>query len=399
MLISYAAARPVNFTVFVHDVGQGIALSYAKVTLRSGNFIAHKVTDSNGFSMFVNITEGRYIISVAFVNYLSFLDTISIDGSHLFDTIALHEISHEEIIVTGNEIPVSTFDSSGNQVFKTENYHPPPVARMTQIIQQNLLGAVRAPTGEVHIRGQHGEFSYYIDGAPVSLGIFGGLNEIVDPAVIERVTFWNGGWPAEYGGQMAAIIDVKTHVPAGILTVSASTYTGSNTPTSAKNTVINPDHSLNSNGEQISISDHAGMLGWFLSGTRQETDRRIDAPEPKIFHDHGFDYSLFGKADYLLSDKDYITLDVNYGRTATQVPYDSVETGPQDDMQKITEAFQTLSYFRTLSSETNRNSNLLASFFLREGSLAYTPGITDSASFHFANDLFMAMSLPKTKTF
>ncbi|HYM20872.1 MAG TPA: TonB-dependent receptor [Candidatus Kapabacteria bacterium] len=378
----------VVFRVFVRDAEQGEVLAFARIRLRGERSTARvMLTDSNGLATFENLDTGRYIISISFVNYIPFLDTIIIDETHLTDTIVLHESPHEEIVVQGNnELPATTYDSSGNQVFKPENYHPPPVARMTQLIQQNLLGAVRAPTGEVHIRGQHGEFSYIVDGAPVSLGIFGGLNEIVDPAVIERATFWTGGWPAEYGGQMAAIIDVKTRVPTGMFNLSGSTYTGSYTPNSPKAKVISPDQTVNSNGEQISMSDHLDRLGWFLSGTRQETDRRIDVPQPKIFHDHGFDYSLFGKVDYLLSDKEYLTLDINYGNTATQVPYDSVETGRQDDMEKITEAFQTLSYYRTFSSETSSTSNLLVSLFFRESALTYTPGLIDQASFHFAND-------------
>ncbi len=44
---------------------------------------------------------------------------------------------------------------------------------MTQLIQQNLAGAAKAPTGEVHIRGQHGEFSYLVDGIPVRLVFLG----------------------------------------------------------------------------------------------------------------------------------------------------------------------------------------------------------------------------------
>jgi len=62
------------------------------------------------------------------------------------------------------------------------------------------MGAARAPTGEVHIRGHHGEFTYYVDGIPVPLGVFGGLNEVVDPKAIDRATFITGGFAAEYGG-------------------------------------------------------------------------------------------------------------------------------------------------------------------------------------------------------
>ena len=132
------------------------------------------------------------------------------------------------VVTADRELAVSHIDPrTGNQVFESETYHAPPTARMTNLIQENLMGVARAPTGEVHVRGMHGEFTYYIDGLPVPLGVFGGLNEVVDPKVIERATFMTGGFPAEYGGQMAAIIDLNNRVPTGKFQLDASTYAGS----------------------------------------------------------------------------------------------------------------------------------------------------------------------------
>ena len=55
---------------------------------------------------------------------------------------------------------------TGNQVFKQNDFHGAPTITTSQIIQQSIAGAARAPTGEVHIRGQHAEYTYYIDGVP-----------------------------------------------------------------------------------------------------------------------------------------------------------------------------------------------------------------------------------------
>ena len=80
---------------------------------------------------------------------------------------------------------------------------------------------------------------------------------------------------------------------------------------------------------------------------------------------------------------DYLTLNLNYGNTYNQIPYDSNEIGgtgapqQQDDNQLTTNAFQTLSYFRTISSTPDHESNLMAAAFAREGSLVYTPGGSD----------------------
>ena len=260
-------------------------------------------------------------------------------------------------------------------------------------MQENVLGAVRAPTGEVHIRGQHGEFTYYIDGAPIPLGVFGGLNEVVDPKVIERATFLTGGFPAEYGGQMAAVVDVQNRVPTGSFHLDFSTYGGTYAPNGSKDSLMSPDRLLNMNGQSLSMSDHIGKLGWFISGSRQETDRRIDPPVASIFNDHGFDYFLYGKADYLLSDKDFLTLNLNYGITNTQVPYDSLEVGgtnaPQaeDDEQYTTNAFQTLTYNRSISSESDHESNLMVATYARGRKPRLYSGGIDPENQRFSNTI------------
>ena len=77
---------------------------------------------------------------------------------------------------------------------------------------------------------------------------------------------------------------------------------------------------------------------------------------------------------------DYLTSNVNYGNTYTQVPYDSVEQ-IASDQQKTTNGFQTLSYFRTLNSDIDKESNLFIGAYAREGGLQYTPGAIDPRQF------------------
>jgi hypothetical protein len=376
----------INFTVVVYDSINNQPIDLARVALyRGSTFIRGQVTNAEGRARFTDLVAGRYKLLVRSVGYNDFIDTISIDTGHTFDSVVLAETT-EQVTVSGNrEAEITSVEpKTGNQVFEAESYHAPPTTRMTTLVQENVLGAVRAPTGEVHIRGQHGEFTYYIDGAPIPLGVFGGLNEVVDPKVIERATFLTGGFPAEYGGQMAAVVDVQNRVPTGNFHLDFSTYGGTYAPNGNKDSLMSPNRLLNMNGQSLSMSDHSGKLGWFISGSRQETDRRIDAPVSTIFHDHGFDYFLYGKADYLLSDKDFLTFNFNYGITNTQVPYDSLEVGgtynpPQaeDDQQYTTNAFQTLTYNRSISSESDHESNLMIATYAREGSLVYTPGGID----------------------
>ncbi len=404
--------KRIDFTITINDANEKIPIGLARVVLQRGNkIIAQNPTNMVGQVLFRNIQPGDYRLVAWFVGYEVYTDSVQIDQVHTSLTINLQPAGSQVQgveVVGQRELGVSNIDMmTGNQTFESETYHPPPTNQMTTLIQQNLTGAARAPTGEVHIRGQHGEFTYYIDGIPVPLGVFGDYNELFDPKVIDRATFITGGFPAEYGGQMSAIIDLNNRVPTGSFHLDASTYVGSylvlngTKPFSPGTAVasgassaisgdtlggrVGPFRALNSDGEALSISDHVGNLGYYVSGSRQETDRRIDTPVPNLYHDHGFDYFLYGKFDYILSDIDYITANLSFGRTSTQVPYDpTVEI--TSDVQETTNSLQSVSYFRALNAQTDQEENYFIGGYAREGGLTYTPGDIDPPNFQFAGD-------------
>jgi hypothetical protein len=121
-----------------------------------------------------------------------------------------------------------------------------------------------------------------------------------------------------------------------------------------------------------------------VSGSRQETDRRIDTPVPRLFHDHGFDYFLYGKFDYILSDIDYLTCNLNFGKTYTQVPFDPSQP-VASDLQETSNSFQAVSYFRALRTEIDQESNFFIGGYDRQGGLQYSPGAGDPATFQFVD--------------
>ncbi len=397
--------RGIQWKVIVNDSSGNGPIELARVVLkRNGKFISEQVTTPSGQARFRDIASGKYVVQAWFVGYRTFTDTVVIDNKHTTYQIFLRSQgnSEEEVEVVGQrEIAVTSINlNTGNQVFESETFHPAPIAQMTNLVQENILGAARAPTGEVHIRGQHGEFTYYVDGLPVPLGVFGGLNDVVDQKVIDRATFITGGFSAEYGGQNAAIIDLKNRVPTGEFHFDASTFFGSYLVSDAteESDRVGSFRALNSNGQALSLSDHISDLGFFISGSRQETDRRIDQPVEQLFHDQGQDYFLFGKADYVLSNVDYITANLNFGRTNTQIPFDSVEQ-IVNDMQTTTNSFQTLSYFRTINSEADHETNFFAGVYAREGGLIYSPGSNDPALSKFAGDTTHSYVIAEDRSF
>jgi len=276
-------------------------------------------------------------------------------------------------------VPLAIDTRTGNQVFKQNDYHGAPTNTTSQILQQSIAGAARAPTGEVHIRGQHAEYTYYIDGVPVLPGISGSLNELFDAAVVNHIDFQTGGWDAAYGNKNTAIVNVTTRVPAGGLHFDATGYGGSYT----------------SNGQSFNLSTNAGKWGFFASGSRKVTDMRQEPVafdtityEPMNYHNDGEDLFGFLKAQYVPSDRDIVNLDMNWSRTKFAVPFDSSQ-GITDAHQKDQNAFVNLGWrhrFPVAGAAPGRTSELFAAGFYRNGTLTYTPGPEDDPTFVFYPD-------------
>jgi hypothetical protein len=368
----------------VADSATGTPLSGGQVrVVHRGNTVATATTDAFGRYVIHNLAAGAYSVEARYLGYRSETRDVTIGAGDGFAQADFRLVSlpiNLSAVEVTSTVPLAVDTRTGNQVFEQNDYHGAPTNTTSQILQQSIAGAARAPTGEVHIRGQHAEYTYYVDGVPVPAGISGSLNELFDPQVVNQIDFQTGGWDAEYGNKNAAVVNVTTRIPSGGFHLDASGYGGSFT----------------SNGQALNASTNAGKWGFFLSGARQATDMRR---EPVVFdtvthaavnfHNDGTDLFGFAKVQYVPSDRDVVNLDLNRSRTRFAVPFDSVE-GIIDDHQQDVNGFVNLGWRHRFDSGTaaegGRSSELFAAAFFRDGSLTYTPGLTDSATFVFYPD-------------
>src|SRR5881227_240782 len=367
----------------VADSASGTPLPGGEVrVIREGTTIATATTDAFGRYVIHNLPAGSYSVEVRYLGYRPEARSLAVGQTESlakadFRLVPL-PINLSAVEVT-SAVPLAVDTRTGNQIFKQNDYHGAPTNTTSQILQQSIVGAARAPTGEVHIRGQHAEYTYYVDGVPVPAGISGSLNELFDPQVVNQIDFQTGGWNAEYGNKNAAVVNVTTRIPSGGLHLDASGYGGSFT----------------SNGQTLNVSTNAGKVGLFFSGARQGTDMRrepvsFDSLHNAVqnFHNDGTDLFGFAKIQYVPSDRDVVNLDINRTRTRFAVPFDSVE-GIIDDHQQDVNGFVNLGWrhrFAESASENGRSAELFTGAFFRDGSLNYTPGLTDDPTFVFAPD-------------
>jgi hypothetical protein len=372
-----------NVAGVLTDSASGQPLQSVQIrVVQGGRLVASVQTDAFGRYLVHNLAAGSYVVQARVLGYRSLAQHVIVrDGETVQANFAMGPVAYtlSAVEVVGRAEPLAVDTRSGDQTFQQNEYHGAPVVTTSQVIQTAIAGAARAPTGEVHIRGQHAEYTYYVDGVPVPSGVSGSLNELFDPSVVNQIDFQTGGWDAEYGDKNAAIVNVTTKIPAGGFHLDLSGYGGS----------------FRASGQGISASTNSGPWGVFASAAHQVTDMRREplvgdpvTAAPINFHNHGEDWFGFGKIQYRPSSSDVMNLDVNWSTTRFAVPYDSTGGLVLDDHQHDLNGFVNLGWqheFGGVQAEA-APAELFGGLFFRRGSLRYLPGAIDQPSFVFYPD-------------
>jgi len=81
---------------------------------------------------------------------------------------------------------------------------------LTKILQQAPgVAEDSAASGGLHIRGEHADLQYRLNGILLPEGI-SGFGDTIDAHVIENATLLDGTLPAQYGFRTAGVVDIDT---------------------------------------------------------------------------------------------------------------------------------------------------------------------------------------------
>ena len=161
----------------------------------------------------------------------------------------------------------------------------------------------------VHTRGADGNVAYVIDGIPlltVPLGQYG-VGNFVPRRLIQSLSLTTGGFPAEYGYGLGAVVDIETRKalgpPAGEVRLAYGSYQ-----------FFEPS---------FDFSQQIGKLGYFVTGSFETTSRGLDPPSVSpILHDSMMAGSAFARVDYELGAADRLELLAAYDQHDYQIPID-----------------------------------------------------------------------------
>src|SRR5262249_57780859 len=80
---------------------------------------------------------------------------------------------------------------------------------MTGVLLQ-APGVVQDSFGQLHIRGEHSEIQYRINGIELPEGIAAGFSQTLSPRMASSISLLAGTLPAQYGYHTAGIVSIQT---------------------------------------------------------------------------------------------------------------------------------------------------------------------------------------------
>jgi outer membrane receptor protein involved in Fe transport len=175
---------------------------------------------------------------------------------------------------------------------------------LNQVLLQ-VPGFVQDSYGQLHVRGDHADLQYRINGVIIPESI-SGFGQTLDTRLIESMQVLTGALPAQYGYRTAGVVDITTksgaHGNGGSVALTAGSFG-----------TWNPEFSLYGNH---------GRWSGFLTGSFLESDIGIENPTSarSPIHDHTDQAKGFGGVSYLLADDTRLSFMFGVANNRFQIP-------------------------------------------------------------------------------
>jgi len=182
---------------------------------------------------------------------------------------------------------------------------------MNQVLLQ-APGVVQDSYGGLHVRGDHANLQYRIDGVIIPESI-SGFGQSLDARTIQSVSLLDGALPAQYGLRTAAVVDITTK------SGSALGNGGSVGMTTGSFGTFNPN---------VSLWGSSGPWSAFFTANYTEDNVGIENPTASRtpIHDHTNQVKAFGDVSYLIDSDTRLSFLFGVANNHFQIPNNPDQT-------------------------------------------------------------------------
>jgi len=201
---------------------------------------------------------------------------------------------------------------SSQYVFDRKAIDELPLGSATSLNQVLLRapGVVDDSYGQLHVRGDHADLQYRINGVIIPESI-SGFGQALDTRLIDNLSFLTGALPAQYGYRTAGVVDITTK--SGADGKNTDNVGGSVGLTAGSYGTWNPSAELYGNN---------GPWSGFVTASYLQNDIGIENPTASrdAIHDHTNQFKAFGYLSYLLDDSARLSFMFGATNNRFQIP-------------------------------------------------------------------------------
>src|ERR1700688_5064750 len=293
----------------------GRPLKDAALTLQAsnGHAVAHSSSNDAGEFSFSAIARGTYAVVATKQGYKPATAIVSVSAKGAPPvTVAMEAEQSVSLAVAATRLDKArnslSPDTGGSKyTFSEKAIQQLPQGENTALNQVLLQapGVAQDSFGQLHVRGDHANLQYRINGVQLPEGITG-FGQVLSPRFARSVSLLTGALPAEFGLRTAGVIDIKTK--DGLLDNGGDVefYGGQR-------------------GTEQPSFEYGGSKGnfsWFTTGQYLHTDRGVEPPTsgPTAIHDTSNQGSGFGYFSYFLNPTTRLSLITGAAINHFQIP-------------------------------------------------------------------------------
>jgi outer membrane receptor protein involved in Fe transport len=289
---SSLGARTITGSVQNQDLRR-VPQAIVEVKDQEGKLVADAVTNDAGeFSVTVPV-EGAYSVSAVHETYRSEYVVIRI-GAEKPAPVRLTLAQTQEIAleVISPLPPIQYKASSETYSVSRKDIEILPKGNNNEVYEvlQTVPSVVYGALKQTHIRQDHANQQFRIDGIPIPDTVTGAFADIVPPRAWERADIILGGMEAQYGNKTALVVDITSKSGTRPGFGSLQLFGGSNE-------TVNPSF------------EYGGTVGekfrYYLLNSFVSTNRGIEPPTlgKTLFHDQSEKNNTYLRGDYQLNNR------------------------------------------------------------------------------------------------
>ncbi len=308
------SATPQPVTGSINDA-LGRPLSNVAVTLQAsdGHTVAETTTSTTGQFSFPAVAPGNYAITAEKGTFKKATAVVAVGTKPPVPVVlALESSAAIDLKVTAQRLDkarngLSPETGSSTYRFTQQSINQLPQSENTPFNQVLLQapGVAQDSLGQIHIRGEHANIQYRINGIELPEGLTG-FGQALNPRFANTINLATGALPAQYGFRTSGIVDIHTKNGAIDQGGSVQMYGG-------QNATYEPSFELGGT---------SGALSYFATGDYFGSDRGIEPPTagPTAIHDHTDQGTGFFYLSYFLNPTTRIGLISGVNINSFQIP-------------------------------------------------------------------------------